>query len=87
LLWYASSPSANFLAASMSSDTVLGLVLPITSTKSERRSLSTKASIAHSLETSSAKFFIMLHHCIYERNDSPPFCVLLQSTLVVYMLI
>jgi hypothetical protein len=31
LLWYASSPSANLLATSMSLDTVLGLLLPISS--------------------------------------------------------
>jgi hypothetical protein len=75
LLWYASSPSANLLATSMSSDTILGLVLPISSTKYERWSASTKASIARFSETSSIEFFIMLQRCIYERSDSPPFCV------------
>jgi hypothetical protein len=34
-----------------------------------------KASIARSSETSSDEFFIMLQGFIYERNDSPPFCV------------
>jgi hypothetical protein len=75
LLWYASSPSGNLLATSMSSDTVLGLVLTISSTKSERQNPSTKASIACSSDTLSAEFFIMLQHCIYERSDSPLFCV------------
>jgi hypothetical protein len=55
----------------MNSDIVLGLVLPISSTKSEWRSPSTKASIAHSSEMSSAEFFIMLQCYMYERSDSP----------------
>jgi hypothetical protein len=60
LLWHASSPSAKLLATSMSSDIVLGLVLPIFSMKSERWSPSTKASIARSSEMSSPEFFIIM---------------------------
>jgi hypothetical protein len=59
-----SSPSANLLASSISSATIVGLVLPISSTRSERRSPAEKASIAHSSETSSAEFLITLHRCI-----------------------
>jgi hypothetical protein len=61
----------NLLATSMSSDTVLGFVLPISLTKSEWRSPSRKASI-ECLSTSSA---IMLQCCIYERSDSLFFCM------------
>jgi hypothetical protein len=46
---HVSSPSANLLATSMSSDTVFGLMQPISLMKSERRSPTVKASIAHSL--------------------------------------
>jgi hypothetical protein len=73
LLLYASSLSANLLATSISSDTVLGLVLLISSTRSERRRPLEKASIALSLETSSAEFLITLQHCIYERRVSSLF--------------
>jgi hypothetical protein len=71
---YASSPSANLLAISISSDTVMGLGLPISSTRSDRRSPSAKASIARSSEIFSAEFFIMLQCYMYERSVSPLFC-------------
>jgi hypothetical protein len=64
----------NLLAISISSDTVLGLSLPISSTRSDRQSPSAKVSIARSSETFSAEFFIMLQHCMYERSVSPLFC-------------
>jgi hypothetical protein len=67
---------------SMSYDTVFGLVMPISSTKSERQSPSTKASIARSSEMSYTEFFIMLQHCIYERSDSPFFYVQALSFLI-----
>jgi hypothetical protein len=57
LLLYASSPSVNLLASSINSATVVGLVLPISSARSERRRPAEKASIARSSETSSAEFF------------------------------
>jgi hypothetical protein len=57
LLLYASSPLANLLATSINSDTVLGLALPISSTRSERCRPAEKASIALSSEMSSAEFF------------------------------
>jgi hypothetical protein len=60
LLLYASSPLANLLAISISSETVLGFILPISSTRSERRSPAEKASIALSSETSSAEFLMTL---------------------------
>jgi hypothetical protein len=64
LLLYASSLSVNLLATSISLDTVFGLVLPISSTRSERRRPLEKASIALSSETSSAEFLITLQHYI-----------------------
>jgi hypothetical protein len=65
----------NLLSISINSDTILGLVLPNSSMRSERRRPDAKASIALSSETSSAVFFIVLHRCIYERKDSPFFCI------------
>jgi hypothetical protein len=41
--------------------TVLGLILPISSTRSPRRNPSVKASIARSSKTSTAEFLMMLH--------------------------
>jgi hypothetical protein len=43
---------------------VLGFVLPTSSTRSERRSLAEKASIALSLETSSVEFLMTLQRCM-----------------------
>jgi hypothetical protein len=59
----------------MSFDTIFGLIRPISLMKSKRRCPIVKASIDRSLETSSAKFFMMLQRCMYERSDSPFFCV------------
>jgi hypothetical protein len=69
------SPSANLFAISINSDTVLGLVLPNSSTRSEQRRPAEKASIARSSKMSSAEFFIMLHRCMYERRVSLLLCV------------
>jgi hypothetical protein len=61
LLLHASLPSANLFAMSIRSDTVFGLILPISSTRSPRRNPRVKASIALSSETSTAEFLIILH--------------------------
>jgi hypothetical protein len=61
LLLHVSSPSANLFAMSISSKTVLGLILPISSTRSPRRNPSVKASIARSSKTLTAEFLMMLH--------------------------
>jgi hypothetical protein len=66
-----SSPSANLLAISINSDTVLGFVLPNSSTRSEQRRPAEKASTARSSETSSVEFFIILHRWIYDRRVLP----------------
>jgi hypothetical protein len=60
---------------SMSSATCFGLIHPIYSTRSARRSPIVKASIALSLETSTPEFLIMLQRCMYDRIDSLCFCV------------
>jgi hypothetical protein len=52
------------------SDTVLGLILPISSTRSPRRNPSVKALIALSSETSTAEFSMMLHLWIYDLSVS-----------------
>jgi hypothetical protein len=65
----------NLLAISINSDTVLGLALPNSSTRFEQRRPAKKASTACSSETSSVEFFIILHHCIYERRVSPFLCM------------
>jgi hypothetical protein len=56
LLLHASSPSANLFAISIKSDTIFGLILPISSTRSPHRNPSVKASIALSSETSTDDF-------------------------------
>jgi hypothetical protein len=61
LLLHPSSPSANQFAISIRSDTVFGLIMSISSTRSPRRNPSMKASIALSSETLTAEFLIMLH--------------------------
>jgi hypothetical protein len=61
LLLHASSASANLFAMFISSKTVLGLILPISSTRSHHRNPSVKASIARSSETSTVEFLMMLH--------------------------
>jgi hypothetical protein len=66
LLLQASSPSVNLFAMSINSDTVLGLIRPISSTRSPRRNPSVHASIALSSETTNVEFLIMLHHCMYD---------------------
>jgi hypothetical protein len=58
---HASSPSVNLFAISIRSDTVFGLILPISSTRSPRRNPSVKALIALSSETSTVEFLIMLY--------------------------
>jgi hypothetical protein len=70
LLLHASSPSANLFAMSIRSDTVFGLILPISSTRSPRRNPSMKASIALLSETSTAEFLIILHLWIYDLSVS-----------------
>jgi hypothetical protein len=65
LLLHASSPIANLFAISTSYDTVIGLICPISSTRSPHHNPSVKASIALSSETSTADFLIMLHLCMY----------------------
>jgi hypothetical protein len=75
LLLQAFSPSANLFAISIRSDTVLGLIHPISSTKSPRRNPSVKASIALSSETLTAIFLIMLHLCMYDLSVSLRCCM------------
>jgi hypothetical protein len=70
LLLHASSPSANLFATSMSSDTIFGLILPISLTKSLRLNPMMNASIALSSETSTAEFLIRLHLWMYARSVS-----------------
>jgi hypothetical protein len=60
LLWQASLPSANLFAMSMSSATIFGLICPISSTRSARRSLIVKSSIALSSKTSTAEFLCQI---------------------------
>jgi hypothetical protein len=59
-LLHASSPSANLFATSMRSNTVFGLILPISSTRSLRLNPMMNAYIALSSETSTAEFLIRL---------------------------
>jgi hypothetical protein len=68
LLLHASSPSTNLFVVSMRSDTVFGLILPISSTKSLRLNPMMNASIALSSETSTAEFLIRLHLWMYARS-------------------
>jgi hypothetical protein len=75
LLLQVSSPSANLFAISIRSDTVFGLILPISLTRSPHRSPSVKASSALSSETSTAEFLIMLHLCMYDRSVSLRSCM------------
>jgi hypothetical protein len=75
LLLYASSPLANLFATSINSYTVLGFVLPNSSTRSEWRRPAKKASTARSSETSSAEFLIILHHYMYEHRVSSFLCM------------
>jgi hypothetical protein len=58
LLLHASSPSANLFAMSIRSDTVFGLILPVSLTRSPHCNPSMKASIALLSETSNVEFFI-----------------------------
>jgi hypothetical protein len=74
LLLHASSLSANLFATSMRSDTVFGLILPISSTRSLRLNPMMNASIALSSETSTAEFLIRLHLWMYARNVSSRCC-------------
>jgi hypothetical protein len=75
LLLHTSSPSANLFAISIRSDTIFGLILPISSTRSPRLSPTMNASIALSSETSTAEFLMMLHLWIYALNVSPRCCM------------
>jgi hypothetical protein len=75
LLLHASSPSTNLFAMSIKLDTVFGLILPISSTRSPRCNPSVKASIALSSETSTADFLIMLHLWIYDLSVSLRCCM------------
>jgi hypothetical protein len=63
---HASSPSANLFAMSIRSDTVFGLILPISLTRSPRRNPSVIASIALSSKTLTVEFLMMLHLRIYD---------------------
>jgi hypothetical protein len=74
LLLHASSPSANLFARSINSDTVLGLIRPISSTRSPRRNPSVKASIALSSKTSTAEFLMMLYLWMYDLSVSLRYC-------------
>jgi hypothetical protein len=58
----------------MRSDTVFGLILPISSTRSLRLNPIMNASIALSSETSTAEFLIRLHHWMYARKVSSRCC-------------
>jgi hypothetical protein len=55
--------------------TVFGLIRPISSMKSARRSPCVKASIALSLDTSSTEVLIIHQRCMYEHSVSPDFGV------------
>jgi hypothetical protein len=65
----------NLLAISINSDTVLGLALPNSSTRSERRRPAEKASTARSSKTSFVEKNYILHRCMYERRVSPFLCM------------
>jgi hypothetical protein len=58
----------------MRSDTVFGLILPISLTRSPRLNPTMNASIALSSKTSTAEFLMMLHLWIYVLNVSPRCC-------------
>jgi hypothetical protein len=59
---------------SMRSDTVFGLILPISSTRSLRLNPMMNASIALSSETSTAEFLIRLHLWMYACSVSSRYC-------------
>ena len=59
----------------MRSDTVFGLILPISSTRSLRLNPMMNASIALSSETLTAEFLIRLHLWMYARNVSSRCCM------------
>jgi hypothetical protein len=75
LFLQASSPSTNLFAMSINSNTVLGLIRPISLTRSPHRNPSVQASIALSSETSNAEFLIMLHLCMYDLSVSLHCCM------------
>jgi hypothetical protein len=62
-------------ALSINSDSVLGMICPISSTRSPHRNPSVKTSIALSLETSTAEFFMMLHLWMYDLSVSLHCCM------------
>jgi hypothetical protein len=59
----------------INSDNVLGLICPISSTRSPRRNPSVMVSIALSSETSTIEFLIMIHLCMYDLNVSLRCCM------------
>jgi hypothetical protein len=62
-------------AISINFDTILGLVLPNSSTRSEQRRPAKKHLLPARQRRILWSFFIILHLCIYERRVSPFLCI------------